>query len=96
MATPIVWGKGKEQQFILMIDWELRFALQARLNLERQHRAWLEMYRAPAKQPTRKFPFEGAANYVAPIAATDIDQLYAKFMQTIHAPENLWTLEALN
>ncbi len=93
---PVVWGKGKEQQFVLWCDWELRFALQSRLNIERQWRAWLEAYRAPAKQPTKKFPFEGAANYVMPLIATDADQLYAKFIQTIHAPENLWTLEALN
>ena len=96
MADPVRWGKGKLDQFILMIDWELRFGLQARLNVERQWRAYLEQYRAPAKQPTKKFPFEGAANYVMPITATDTDQLYAKFMQTIHAPENLWSLEALN
>ena len=96
MSQPVTWGAGKEQQFILWLDWELRFALQSRLNIERQWRAWLEQYRAPAKQPTRKFPFEGAAGYVMPITATDVDQLYASFMQTIHAPENLWTLEALN
>src|SRR5256885_11292797 len=96
MAQPVVWGKGKEQAFILQHDFELRFALQSRLNIERQWRAWLEQYRAPAKQPTKKFPFEGAANYVAPIMATDVDVLFAKFLQTIHAPENLWTLEALN
>lgn len=96
MATPVKWGPGREQAWIIQHDWEIRWALQSRLNLERQWRAWLEMYRAPAKQPLRKFPFEGAANYIMPATAIDVDQLYAKFMQTIHAPENLWTLEALN
>lgn len=96
MADAIKWGPGRLQQFILWYDWELRFALQSRLSLERQWREWLEMYRAPAKQPVKKFPYEGASNVVLPIAATDIDQLYAKEMQTLHAPPNLWTLEALN
>lgn len=96
MAESIKWGKGRLAQFVLFMDWELRFALQSRLSLERQWRAWLEMYRAPAQQPVKKFPYEGASNIVLPIAATDIDQLYAKEMQTLHAPPNLWTLEALN
>jgi len=96
MATQIKWGPGREQAFIYYIDWEIRWAQQARLNLERQWRAWLESYRAPAKQPVRKFPFEGAANYIMPATAIDVDQLYAKFMQTVHSPENIWTLEALN
>jgi hypothetical protein len=92
----VKWGPGREQQFVQYIEWELRFALQARLNLERQWRSWLEQYRAPAKQPMKKFPFEGAANYIMPTTATDADQLLAKFLQTIHAPDNLWTLEPMN
>jgi hypothetical protein len=31
-----------------------------------------------------------------PVIATDVDQLYARFMQTIHAPDNLWTIAPLN
>lgn len=96
MADSVKWGKGRLSQFVQWIDWELRFGLQSRLSLERQWREWLEMYRAPAKQPIRKFPYEGASNVVLPIAATDIDQLFAKEMQTLHAPNNLWTMEALN
>ena len=57
---------------------------------------WLEQYRAPAKQPLKSFPFEGASNIVLPLTATDVDQLFAKFVQTIHASETLWTLEPLN
>ena len=96
MAESIKWGKGRLAQFAEYVDWELKAALQARLSLERQWQDWLEQYRAPAKQPVKKFPFEGAANYVLPITATDVDQLIAKEMQTLHAPDNLWTLEPLN
>ena len=46
-------------------------------------RDWLTQYRAPATQPTKHFPFEGAANYVLPVTAIDVDQLFAKFVQTI-------------
>ena len=96
MADAIKWGKGRLAQATQFFDWELRFALQSRLSLERQWREWLEMYRAPAKQPVKKFPYEGASNIVLPVIATDVDQLYAKEMQTLHAPNNLWTCEAMN
>src|SRR3954470_14218882 len=78
------------------MDYEINAALSARASLEQKWRSWLEQYRAPANQPTKHFPFEGASNYVMPVTAIDVDQLYAKFIQTIHAPANLWTVEALN
>lgn len=96
MTQAIRWGKGRLDQFLQYIDEELRAARDARQGLEARWRDWLEQYRAPAIQPAKSFPFEGAANYVLPITATDVDQLYAKEMQTIFAPDNLWTLEALN
>ena len=93
---PVRWAPNQEERFRQYIHHELTMSLQGRQGLERQWRQWLETYRAPAKQPIKRFPFEGAANYMLPVTATDVDQLYAKFMQTIHAPENLWELEDLN
>jgi len=93
---PVKWNGNQEQLFKQYIHYELQIALQGRQSLERQWREWLTQYRAPAKQPLKRFPFEGAANYMLPVTATDVDQLYAKFMQTIHAPDNLWTLAPLN
>lgn len=92
----IQWGPGREQAFKNWIEPEIQAALSARAPLERKWTDFLEQYRAPATQPTKNFPFPGAANYVMPVTAIDVDQLYAKFMQTIHAPGNLWTIEALN
>lgn len=96
MADAIKWGPGRLAQVIEYLDHEIRLALDASEPLRRQWRDWLEQYRAPAKQPIKKFPFEGAANRVYPITATDVDQQYAKEMQTIFASNDLWTLEALN
>ena len=96
MADPIKWGKGREAAFVAWIDQELQDGINAREPLVQQWLRWLEMYRAPAKQPIKNFPFEGASNAMLPLIATDVDQLYAKFIQTIHAPPNLWTLQALN
>lgn len=92
----IKWGPGREDAFKSYIDVELAAALSARAPLERRWVEWLKQYRAPANQPTKHFPFEGAANYVMPVTAIDVDQLFAKFIQTMHAPANLWTIEALN
>lgn len=96
MADRVQWGAGREQAFLDWIDQEMRQALSARVSLERNWRRWLEQYRAPANRPLKEFPFYGAANFELPLTAIDVDQLYAKFIQTIHAPTNLWTLEPLN
>jgi hypothetical protein len=92
----IKWAPGREDRFKDWIEDELNGATSARAPLERKWQLWLEQYRAPAVQPTKNFPFPGASNYVMPVTAIDVDQLYAKFVQTIHAPANLWTIEALN
>jgi hypothetical protein len=92
----IKWGPGREEAFLSWIIPEISAAESARAALDRKWLKWLEQYRAPASQPLKHFPFEGASNYVMPVTAIDVDQLYAKFVQTIHAPANLWTIEALN
>ena len=78
------------------LHYEITMALQARQPLERQWRQWLEQYRAPAKQALKEFPFLGAANWELPITATDVDQYYAKFMQSIHASPDLWIVQPMN
>jgi hypothetical protein len=92
----IKWAAGREDAFKDYLDYEIQAALSARAPLERRWREWLTQYRPSATQPTKHFPFEGAANHVMPVTAIDVDQLFAKFVQTVHAPANLWTLEALN
>lgn len=96
MAQRVAWGTGREQAFMDWIDREINQAKSSRAALEATWRRYLEQYRAPANRPLKSFPFEGAANFELPITAIAVDQLYAKFIQTIHAPPNLWTLEPLN
>lgn len=79
-----------------MIDFELTYALGARQGLERQWREWLVQYRPSAKPVLKTFPYEGAFGYTLPLTAGDIDPLYASFMQTIHASEDVWTVNAMN
>ena len=88
----IQWGPGREDAFKAYAEQELTQALSARATLERKWQQMLEQYRPSATQPIKDFPFPGASNYVMPVTAIDVDQLYAKFIQTIHAPPNLWTV----
>lgn len=92
----VKWGVGRKEAFLQWIDVELTTALGPHDKLVEQWIKWLELYRAPVRQPERNVPYEGAANFMLPTIATDADQLYAKFMQTIHATENVWTTQALN
>jgi len=96
MPEPVKFGPGREEAFRQYIDVELREALDWHQKLVDIWIKWLNQYRAPAQQPTRRFPYEGAANFELPMTAIDVDQLYARFLQTIHAPDNLWTLGPLN
>lgn len=96
MPESIKWAPKREAQFVEYIGAELQDGIAARDPLLQQWLRWLEQYAAPAQQPTKNFPYEGAANYVLPLTATDVDQLFAKFLQTIHAPENLWTISPMN
>lgn len=96
MPQPVRWGEGRQQQ---AVDWlydEIQQALRERDPLERKWRRWLDLYRAPAQQPLKRFPFEGAHNYMLPAIATDVDQMVAAFLQTLHAPANIWSCSALN
>ena len=96
MPDPIQWGKGRQAKFIDWIAAELIDGIAARDPLLQQWLRWLQQYAAPAVSATKNFPYDGAANYVLPLTATDVDQLFAKFVQTIHAPEDLWTISPMN
>lgn len=64
--------------------------------LEAVWRNYLDLYRAPDTPSPRHFPFEGASNRTFPLAAMTVDPILARFLRTIHAQPNLWTLEPLN
>jgi hypothetical protein len=96
VPEPIQWGPKREAKFVEYLASELREGVSARDPLLQQWIRWLQQYAAPAQQGEKNFPYQGAANYVLPLTATDVDQLHAKFVQTIHAPEDLWTISPMN
>jgi hypothetical protein len=96
VAETVQFAPGREAQFTDWLHHELTTALSARQPLEQQWVKWLRMYNAPVSQTLKQFPWEGAAAETIPAIATDVDQIYAKFMQTLHAAPNLWSVSALN
>lgn len=96
MADQIRWAEGREAKLREFLAYELQTAFDARLALEQTWINWLTMYRAPYAGKLKGIPFEGSSNETMPVIATDVDQLYASFMQTLHAAPNLWSTSALN
>lgn len=95
MADAVRWQSGKLERFKEYISYEIQRALDGRQSLERQWLSWLTAYRAPSGQ-LKSFPWEGASNETLPAIAIDVNQLYAKFLQTLHAAPNLWSVSPLN
>lgn len=89
------WAAGRKDRLRDWLSADLQRALDARTALERQWLTWLTAYKAP-RGPTKEFPFPGSSNETLPAIATDVDQLYAKFMQTLHASPYLWSISPLN
>lgn len=88
--------RGRKADFVDFLDYELTQALGVHDGLQQTWIKWLELYRAPVKQPERNIPYEGAANFMLPTIASDADPMFAKFIQSLHATDNLWTTQALN
>ena len=96
MPEAVTWGPGQREAFVGYVTDALRRALRERTPLEQKWRDWLTQYRAPLPTSTKRFPYEGAADYTMQFTATTVDPLVARFVTTLHAPANLWTLQPLN
>lgn len=73
---------------------ELRRTMSDRMDLEEDWLRYEQIYRARPIDEWKTFPFDGASNLVIPVAATDIDTLYARLMGLLLEPPNLWSVQA--
>lgn len=96
MFDPVKWGDGKKRECAEYLFTDITNAIGDRQALSTQWQEWLTQYRAPAKQPLKRFPYEGAANFMMPSTAIDVDQLYANELTTLHATDDLWSVSPLN
>lgn len=96
MADPVKFAPGREGDLRNWLQYEVKRATSQRSALERTWRDWLELYRAPIERGISHYPFEGASAVTIPVAAMNVDPILARWMKTLHAAENLWTLAPLN
>ena len=96
MADRVKWGPGRRDALKQWLRHDMDRALGQRSRLEETWRKWLNLYRAPLEEGIAHYPFEGASNVTIPIAAMNVDPILARWMQNIHAGDNLWTLKPLN
>ncbi len=83
-------------QLVQYIRTEISQALNDRSLLESRWNRFLAAYRALPETETKKFPFDGAANLVIPVIATDVDTVYSRLMGLLFAAENFWSMRPQN
>jgi len=90
MPQSVSWGKGRKAAFEQWFAQELHNALADRQGVERKWADWMEQYDAP-RRAAADFPFPGASNEELPLTAMHFEPVLAQFIQSIHAPRNIWT-----
>lgn len=55
---------------------------------------WQRIYEALPETETRDFPWEGASNIVVPVAATSVDAVFARMMNSLFGGKELWIATA--
>lgn len=96
MTDSVVFAAGRKQDLADWLRYDIARAQGQRSAIERTWQDWLELYRAPIDKGIAHFPFEGASSITVPVAAMNVDPILARWMKTIHAADNLWTLAPLN
>lgn len=96
MTDSVKWGPGKRDLFADYAQYEIQRVHSQRDTLEKQWRVYLGLYRAPEPKGIKRFPFEGASNRTFPLAKMTLDPILARYLRTLHAPLNVYTLQALN
>lgn len=96
MTDLVAWGPGRRSAFAEYAQYEIDRVKNQRDSLERIWRNYLSLYRAPEPVGIKRFPFEGASNRTFPLAKMTLDPILARYLRTLHAPLNVYTLQALN
>lgn len=96
MPEAVVWPAGRKDEFVQYVCTDMVRALADRSTLERKWAKWLDQYRAPVTGEVKTFPWHGASGITLPWTAMNADPLVAKFLTTLHAPQNFWTLQPMN
>lgn len=99
MSDRITWGGKQRELFKDVMRYDLQRVLDDRKSQEARWKDYLTLYRVPKPGPdgwTCDFPFEGAPAYTMPVARMSVDPTKAKYIQSLHATPNIWSLTPLN
>lgn len=87
--------KRVSDNLLQYLVWELQQARSDRSRLENDWIRYQEVYRARPKHAEKNFPFKGAANFVVPVAATDVDVTVSSLIGALFSVPNVWSCEGL-
>jgi hypothetical protein len=88
------WGKDRKREFATWATSELVNTMGNRAALEKKWLDGIEQWRAVLPTGEKEFPWPGASNLVFPLTAIHADPVYADMMQTLHAPQEYWSVVA--
>jgi hypothetical protein len=88
------WPKDRKMQFATWITSELLNTEGDRTTLDKKWSDEIVQWRAALPKTQKDFPWPGASNLEFPLTAMHSDPVYADFMQTLHMPEEYWSVVA--
>ena len=94
VLQPISWNSRRKDEFRNFLQFELSNTIGDRAELERKWENWIIQHRAALPGGTKDFPYVGASDIEVPLTDIHYQPVYADFMQTLHAPEDYWTVTA--
>lgn len=88
------WNPDRKSEFSTWATSELVNTMGNRAALERKWKDGIEQWRGAMPEGEKEFPWVGASNLVFPLTAIHSDPVYADMMQTLHAPQEYWSVVA--
>lgn len=89
----VQWNPAKKKQFEDWIGQEIHYALGNRGELEDKWAQDIVQWRARVVgDGVTDVPFVGASDLEMPLTAIHTDPVYADFMQTLHLPQDFWSV----
>lgn len=82
-----------------LMDYLRREIFQAQGDRRLLEERWIKYqiaYRIVPEKERKDFPFQGSANLVIPVIATDVDIVFSRLMGILFNPDNLWSCKPLN
>lgn len=94
LLTPVKFSKTRKEDFQSWLHEQLTQTMGDRMELESKWENALIQSRAQQPEGELEFPFVGASNQEFPLTDIHFQPVYADFYQTLHAPEDYFSVVA--